>query len=214
MKIKVLLILVLLCVFGLLAAPDGFAAIYKYIDKNGMVTFADDLQSIPEQYRKNAVIVSGEAETEKKPMQQTPPQSRQETRLEHAAPSVEREQTTVDKIKESFFTNRAMISVMVVVSALFAFVILGIVDADHKKIIQIVRVVIVWGVSVYLIYAHAGDVVRLFRGAGNSIEDGRLKSEAKGKKAAKALKEMNELLLESENTSSPDSGNVVQEKRD
>jgi hypothetical protein len=42
------------------AASSSFAAIYKYIDNNGIICFSNDLQSIPEQCRATAKIVSGD----------------------------------------------------------------------------------------------------------------------------------------------------------
>jgi hypothetical protein len=65
---KTLLMTGLLLISGLSVTSTAFAAIYKYVDKNGMIYFADDLQSIPAQYRAAAKIVSGEA----KPGEQEP----------------------------------------------------------------------------------------------------------------------------------------------
>src|SRR3990170_8794848 len=40
---------------------DCFAATYKFVDKNGQVGFADDLQAVPEPYRATAVLIGGDA---------------------------------------------------------------------------------------------------------------------------------------------------------
>jgi hypothetical protein len=100
------------------------------------------------------------------------------------------------------------------VSALFAFVILGILDADHKKAIRIVRVVILWGMSVYLILAHVGDVVNMFRTVKGEVDTVQHDSEEKGKKAAKALKEINAFTKDIDNAASQVSGGVDPEKKD
>ena len=73
MKMKIRLILVIVLAMVLSATSNSFAAIYKYIDNNGIICFADDLQSIPEQCRATAKIVSGEQEEVRKPaIQQRP----------------------------------------------------------------------------------------------------------------------------------------------
>jgi hypothetical protein len=59
-----------------------------------------------------------------------------------------------------------------------------------------------WGMTVYLLFAHAGDVVHLFSAAGNEIESVHRQSEEKGKKAAKAAKSLNALIDQAEQTSS------------
>jgi hypothetical protein len=214
MNIKVLPMLALFFVLGLLVCPAGFTAMYKYIDTDGLICIADDLQSIPEQYREKAEIVRGKVEEEKKPLTENQPQARQEIKPEITAPSLAQEQAPVDGIKKRFIINKVMISIMIVVSALFAFVILGILDADHKKSVKIARVVILWGMSVYLIYAHAGDVVRLFGSTRNTIDAAHQKAGEKGEKAAKALKEMNALMQNVDNPDSQDAGGANPEKRD
>ena len=159
MKMQKRFFLVVVLAIVLSATSNSFAAIYKYIDENGIVCFANDLQSVPEKCRSTAKIVSGDQEEGRKPALLKQPQAQAEARPGNAALSTSREKAPIEVPAKSLFSGRALISLVVVVSALFAFVILGILDADHKKSIKIVRVVIVWGMSVYLIVAHAGDVV-------------------------------------------------------
>ena len=213
MKMKIRLILVFVLAMVLSATSNSFAAIYKYIDKNGIICFADDLQSIPEQCRATAKIVSGEQEEERKPALQKRPETQAEAMPGNASSS-DRGKVSIEGTVKSLFSSRLLISVVVVVSALFAFVILGIIDADHKKAIRIVRVVILWGMSVYLIVAHGGDVVHMFRTLEGKVDTVQRESEEKGKKAAKAIKEMNAFMEHGNNAASQDSGGVDPEKRD
>ncbi len=213
MKVQAWLLIVFVVVFAMFASSDSSAAIYKYLDEDGMVCIADDLQSIPEQYRETTKIVSGEAE-EEKPLYRNLPQTRLEKMPESTVLSPVPEQSPTGGIKKSFFANRVLISIIVVVSALFAFVILGIVDADHKKSVKITRMVILWGMSVYLIFAHAGDVVHLFRSTTNTIGAARQESVEKGKKAVKAMKELNALIQSIDNADPPDPESVDLEKND
>ena len=190
-KMKALFMLVIVVVLGFLATSDGFAAIYKYSDKDGMIYFADDLQSIPEQYRATAKIVSGEVEEKKKPSIQPQSPVQSEARPAVPAPSLSQEKGPIEGVSKSVFSSRILISVIVVVSAVFSFVILGLYDEDHKKSIKIIRVVILWGLSIYLLYAHAMDVVHLFSQASGKIEAVQEESAEKGRKTGKKIKEFN-----------------------
>jgi hypothetical protein len=61
MRVRLIVIIGLVFLFGFLSAQQSSAAIYKYVDKDGLITLVDDLQSVPEEYRASAKIVSGEA---------------------------------------------------------------------------------------------------------------------------------------------------------
>ena len=212
MQTRLMLAFVLAIVFS--ATSNSFAAIYQYIDKNGILCFADDLQAIPEQCRATAKIVSGEQEEESKSAIQKQPQVQEEAKPGAAASSTEREKVSIGGYVKILFSGRVLISVIVVVSGLFAFVILGILDADHKKGIKIVRLVILWGMSVYLIVAHAGDVVNIFRTIEGKVDAVQRESEEKGKKAAKTMKEINAFIQHVDNAASQDSGGADPEKKD
>jgi hypothetical protein len=215
MRVNVLFMMVLFCVIGLSIASDGFAAIYKYTDKDGMIYFADDLQSVPVQYRPTARIISGEAKVDEKPSlnqkQQTP---LSETGKNELMPAVAQEKSFLETVRKGSFGNRALISAIVVISAIFAFIILRILDADHKKPVVIARVVIVWGVSVFLLYAHAGDVINGFSSMWKRIDNAQQRSEEKGKKAAQAIKKLDTLIEHAEKMASSDPGEAGQERKE
>jgi len=206
MSMKALL-MVLFIIFAVSLSSDALAAIYKYVDKDGMIYFSDDLQSIPEQYRAAAKIVSGETkeEEEKRPVTQYQEKARMETGMNDDRSS---------GAQQKPFGSRALTSAIIVVSAMFTFVILGILDIDHKKAVKIVRVIVLWGVSVYLLFAHAGDVVHVFSSMGNHVESVQRESEEKGKKAAKALKALDTLTEQAGKSSLPDRGGTEPEKKE
>lgn len=196
----VLLFVLLLCLFGTM---DAAAAIYKYVDKDGLVTFADDIQAVPPEFRARAVIVSGEQREEDVRPQQPQSLPKEETILKTGEPTPVqlRLNEGVETRGKRSFSSGALISAIILVSAVFLFVILGIIDADHKKIIQIARVVIIWLVSVFLLYSHAGDVVYFFRSIGSNVEGARRESGEKGKKAAEAMKALNTVVEHVEKSS-------------
>jgi hypothetical protein len=209
MRNKLLLVLGLVCAFGILSVQDSRAAIYKYVDKDGLINFADDLQSIPAPDRGTAKIVSGEpAETNAtSPAKNDQVKAQAGTGTPEAAPAAapaagqEKQQPVESRGKTEFFGKRALTSVIIIVSTAFAFIILGILDIDNKKIVTVVRVILMWGMTVYLLYVHAGDVVGLFSTMGAKMQSVHQKSEEKGKKAARALKNLNALVDQAEQSS-------------
>lgn len=218
MRNKLLLVLGLVCVFGI-SVQDSHAAIYKYVDKDGLINFADDLQSIPVLDRGTAKIVSGEPEE----TSATSPAKKDQTKVQtgvtipEAAPvaapaSGQEKQQPVGPVKTGLFGKRALTSVIVIVSTVFAFIILGILDIDNKKIVTVVRVVLLWGMTVYLIYVHAGDVVGLFGTMGDTMQSFQKKSDERGKKAARALKNLNALVDQAEQSSADPAATETEKK--
>jgi len=212
MRLTFLFMLCLCCLFVFLATQPSYAAIYKYLDKDGMICFANDLQSIPEQYRATAKIVSGETDEETR----TPPQHQQTSEQPDGkggqASSTALESPADQQNETGFFSKRVLLSTIVVVSAVFAFMVLGILEADHKKAVVIARITLVWAVTVYLLFMHAGDAIRLVRTTGGAIEDAKHRSEEKGRKAAKTIKTLNEMVQETGEASSHEPAETVRDK--
>ncbi len=199
-KKNFVLISTFICCIGLVWAQPGSAAIYKYTDRDGMLNFADDLQSIPAEYRASAKIAGAQTETNgpsvssKEVTQQKPVETPEPGPTVTPASSPAVTQPTQVPVTPVSFGRRMLISIIVVVSALFVFVILKILDTDHKKSAAVARIVILWGMTVYLLYAHTGDVVRLFKKADNELTAAQRQSAEKGAKAVKAMKALNELV--------------------
>ncbi len=198
MNLKVLFVFVLFVVFSVSLPPNGLAAIYKYTDKDDMIHFVDDLQSVPEQYRSSAKIVNGEDKEEIKKQSSQPPAQTETKKAEISTSNI------AEKVEAAPFGKRAIISAIIIVSALFAFVILNRLDMDNKKVISITRIIILWGISIFLLYAHVGDVVSVFSSIGGKIENTQQQAEEKGKKAAKAIKAMDAIIERAEDRAATD----------
>jgi hypothetical protein len=201
MRSRLFFMLAVVFVFGLAAAGNCDAAIYKYVDDAGIINFADDLQSVPAQYRATAKIVSGEAvEKPAGPAPQGQPKTDAETvgqAVPHeAAPAADAGESEKSETPASPFIKRAVISLVVVVTVVFAFLMLGNFQAEHLKAVRAARIFILWGASVYLIYAHAGDLMRVIGAMGDKVDAVQQQSAEKGKKAAKAAKALNAVLEE------------------
>lgn len=188
MKRKYPLAVILYCLPGLIVAPDVSAAIYKYVDKDGIVCFADDLQFIPAKYRSKAVIVDGEAKEEIKESGPVVAYPRKEQSTEIAG---ERESRPSRSL--SF---RLMVSTAVVLAMALVFIILmkQAFVTENKKVYSIIRASFIGILSLYLIIAHGRDVLTVFGMAGKAIDDAQQRSAEKGKKAAEAIKKLDALF--------------------
>lgn len=214
MKIKFLLLLSLFCFFAFLSAEHSHAAIYKYLDKDGLISFANDLQSIPEQYRASAKVVSDDTDQENRQSIQNRQTLGQAAGNHGDVQALVHDKAVETRNENSIFNNRLLLTATVVVSAVFAFIILGILETDHKKTIAVVRIALVWAVAIYLLIAHAGDAVRMVRTVGGTIEDTKHQSEEKGKKAAKAVKAWGALMEQAAQAPASDSPDIDREKKE
>lgn len=177
----------------LIVSSDGIAVIYKYTDKNGVISFADDLQSVPPQYRITAKIVSGE-EKEEKNIQENQKQQNALQEIKNVGLSSKRENTDFLRNDKNSPSSKLLVSVVVIVSVFFIFATFRIMGLNNKKPIAIARVAIFCSASVYLLYAHSGDVIGAVRSIESKIESVQQTAEEKGKKAARTLKAVNTLV--------------------
>jgi hypothetical protein len=210
MRTKFLFLLSLCCVIFFLSEQYSDGAIYKYVDKDGVISFADDLQSIPEQYRVNAKVVSDADDQENRQSMERRGQAEKHEDVQ----GMHQDHATDTEHENIFIKKRILMTVLVVVSAGFVFIILGILETDHKKKVAIARVALVWAVAIYLLIAHAGDAVRMIRTVGGTIDEVKHQSEERGRKAAKAVKAMNTLADEVGQVSTTDASEQDREKKE
>lgn len=180
------------CLGIMVFVRNSDAAYYKYIDKDGVVCFADNLQVIPEQYRAKAVIVETEAKDDE---------------IKPAGPAVFKTEPapTAAEVKQEVkaprpLSTRLMISGAVGFGALLIFVVINSQPElkENKKVLSLVRGSLMAVVSLYLVFAHAGDVMTLFGAAGKTVEEVQQQSAEKGRKAAQAVKSLDALFEEAQ----------------
>lgn len=212
MKRVGLFLVITVAVFGFFAEMSGHAATYKYTDKDGNVGLADDLGSIPAQYRATAVLISGSSkEDSPSPDAQLDPKLQGQPAVQtDTAPPVltpqaasapaEVVQAPRQETQGQPFSIRLAISIGVVIAAIFVSVFLGKISAmhGHDRAIHILRVSLSWLVVVYLVVAHAKDVMTLAKIAGGHVQSVSEQSAKKGEKAAKAIKTMEAVLDQAE----------------
>jgi len=176
---------------------ESQAVIYKYVNDKGIPTFADDMQKVPEQFRAQAVIVSGgnefDAYTEQeKARLAAEERTRQE--LANATP------VQVEKPLSSRLI-RSGIAVCIFIALLF---VTAHFDALREQAQLLLR--IRTGLAVLLVLflgvTHGRDVIGLFGKVGetmpNPVSSIQERSAERGKKAANAYKALGKALEQGE----------------
>ncbi len=197
-KIRIVCLFVL-AALGLLFARESCAAFYKYVNDKDVVSFADNLQSVPEKYRATAVIINDgtvddEAKTATKPVVNKALEAPTATVANTTGKSASKEPAS--------FSSRLFISLGVVLSSLIIFsVISKRTDMrENKKFLFVMRSILITLVSIYLVYAHERDVAGVFSMASHAVDDVKHHSEEKGKKAARTIKSLDALFEQAQKT--------------
>lgn len=194
MKKILIVFAVLHCLLGISFVNESEAAIYKYIDKDGIVSFADNLQSIPEKYRSTALIVDGESkDDEAKPSRPVTVDKAAEEPLpeEASKPQSQGPKPLSVRLTMSAVVSLGLLLIFIVVSNQTPL-------KENKKVLSILRTSLIGILSFYLLVAHVKDVMGLFGTAGKAIDDVQQRQAEKGKKAAQAMKKLDGLIQETQ----------------
>ncbi|HAK59501.1 MAG TPA: hypothetical protein DCO77_03830 [Nitrospiraceae bacterium] len=180
----------LFCMIGILCAGDGFAALYKYINKDGTIGFTDNLQSVPEEYRKTAVLVKT---TVRKPRNDGKDPRHGIDNEDAPAAALHPASVPMGGNKaggKARFSIRVLRSLFVIIVAALIILVLSRYShlRDRKKVLHAVNGALIALVSLFVIYSHARDVVTLFTKTGNAIEDRKDEAREKGEGAARFIK--------------------------
>jgi uncharacterized membrane protein YcjF (UPF0283 family) len=192
--LSALLFLVLLG-FG---ARPAFADIYRYVNEEGVISFVDNLESVPEKYRATAVNTTAVEE-------QNRLQSQAEPQTNIATSQVAPREEPAHKMT---FTTRLLMTAVAV------FVWFGILFAikrtgefkGREKVLPTTQIALGCIFLVYLVMVHGKDVVSLFTLAGSKIEAVQEKQAQRGKKAGQAIKALNKFMDEAGKQPPPDQG--------
>jgi len=206
MKKMFLISVAVIFVLALFLARDSFAVLYKYVDKDGVVCYADDLQSVPEKYRPKAVIFSGELKNEPKLTS-----GRQETHdvMLSASPAVG-DASSPPLREEKPFSKRLANTIIVMTVLVVIYVVLErlkevVESRKYDKIVPLARIGLSAVAVLYLAFAHVNDVIHGVAGVGKSVEQAKERSATKGKNAAEAIKALDAFLESAEKEQGPSS---------
>jgi hypothetical protein len=187
---------------ALLGTAD--AVTYKYIDNAGNIGFADDLQTIPEQYRSQAVLIEGELKEEPASTAATGTVVPVIQSATAAAPAAEQPQAEapLPPLQGTSpgrpLSMRLLISGGIGIGLLVLVTLIGRLLAGDAQ--RQVRTYLTTGATVlflfYLVYAHGKDVLAMVRMAGAAVDDVQRKSAEKGQKAADGIKKLDALFEE------------------
>ncbi len=194
---KVLIVMPLLSLLSIILIQGSFADIqkyYKYIDKNGTECYADNLQSIPEEYKKKAVIISVQFKKD---------ESRQsEVQSENGVPSsaTENKKETAkiidkEKVKEAiegFVRSSLFKFIAVIIGFLLVFIIVGKVSSSlgHRGIGTLLRIALALLVLLYVFNSYLEEIVGAFTMLKEEVMGVKKQAEERNEKADKTMNEL------------------------
>ncbi len=196
MKSYWFLLVLLCCVFAVFEKAE--AVTYKYTDQNGLLCFADDLQSIPEQYRSHAVLVEG-GQSEKPA---TGAGVAAGGAGEQAKAPVASASAAAMAVKPRTGGMPISIRLLITFCVLVCVIIMAGVVSRLPKFSEdtLARISLRSGTAIlvllYIIVAHGRDIVTVMRMAGNAVDSVQAKSAEKGKKAAEGIKRLDAMFEE------------------
>lgn len=177
----------LIAVLILVIGRESQAVIYKYENEKGVPTFADDMQKIPEQYRAQAVIVTGGNDYDA--------YAEQEKARLVVDERTRQEQQTAAPVKAEEPISRRLIRSGIAVGLFIALLFVAYhIDAlrEQAQVLSRIRTGLVVLLLVFLSVTHARDVIGLFGKVGGTVANPvaglQEKSAERGKKAADAYK--------------------------
>jgi hypothetical protein len=186
-------LIILLFVLIFAVGRESQAVIYKYVSEQGVPTFADDMQKIPEQYRAQAVIVTGGNDFDAYAEQEKARLAAEErTRQEQlSAAPVKTEQPLSSRLIRSGIAVGLFIALLFVTAHFDAL-------REQVQLLFRVRAGLVVFLLLFLTVNHGRDIMGLFGKVGdvipNPVASMQERSAERGKKAADAYKAMDRVL--------------------
>lgn len=150
---------------GLLLPSPSPAEVYKYVNKDGVVSYTDSLQAVPEKYRSKATAVKGLREQDERPADKAPADattlspkhgSRQAMPQQEQTPARQRiEENVRDFRDKGYWKPVGIILVLIVV-----FFLMGKAGGalGHKGVWTVLRVLVVLGLLSYFLYAYTDEM--------------------------------------------------------
>ncbi len=184
---------ILLFVIMFAIGRESLAVIYKYVNEKDVPTFADDLQKVPEQYRSQAVVVSGGNDYDAYDEQE-------KARLAAQARTAQEQQAAAPVRAEESLSGRLVRSGVAVGLFIALLFVATHIDAlrEQARVLSRVRTALVVLLVAFLGFTHARDVMGLFGKVGDTVTNPvasiQEKSAARGRKAAAAYKSMDKIM--------------------
>jgi hypothetical protein len=157
--------LFLLVLAGLLLPSPAVAEVYKYVNKDGVVSYTDSLQAVPEKYRKTATVVKDLREKEEKPAGQVTGGTasgtrKQEPQPQASTPVKEQLEQRVHDIREKGYWK----PVVVILGLIAVFFLMGKASdvLGHKGLWTVLRIFVVLGLMGYFLYAYTNEMAGVY----------------------------------------------------
>ncbi len=185
---QVALYALLFLVLSGFGARPAFADIYQYVNEEGVISFVDKLESVPEKYRATVVNTTA-VEKQDQVQSQTQPQTNIVPSQVALREEPAHKMTFFTRLLMTFFVVFAWLGILFAINKTGLF-------KGREKFLPATQVALGCLFLVYLVMVHGKDVAHLFTMAGNKIEAVQEKQAQRGKKAGQAIKALNKFMDE------------------
>jgi hypothetical protein len=141
------------------------AEVYKYVDKNGVVSYTDSLQAVPEKHRSKATIVKGLREKEEKPSDKTSSEPVTTTVKQDGQPEPQQKdqlpvKKQIEKKVQDLKDKGYWKPILIILAFIAVFFILGKASRvmGHKEVWTVLRILVVLGLIAYFFYAYTKEM--------------------------------------------------------
>ena len=154
------LVSLIVSIFIVISVQDGFAVIYRYVDDNGTVCFADRQQAIPDKYRGSAVIVNTEPADGSPGKGGSAVGKEPGTAEKEKSPPAEGMKATV----QTLLKNRLLHLFASLLGFVLVFALIGKISSalNHKQVGSVLRILLIAGTMTYLLSLHAQEIGGIF----------------------------------------------------
>lgn len=152
-------------IFVCLIHSTSSAEVYKYVNKDGVVSYTDSLQAVPEKYRKNANVVKGLREKEEKPADKASAgpadatvkqEGQQAPQQKDQLPVKQRIQKKVQDLRDKGYWK----PVIIILALIAVFFLMGKASRamGHNEVWTVLRIIVVLGLLAYFFYAYTDEL--------------------------------------------------------
>lgn len=168
--------LVFLATVLLAQASLSSAEIYKYVNKDGVVSYTDSLQAVPDKYRTKATVVKGLREKEEKPADKAA-DSTASSAAKQEGPQAQKQQETlpvkkqIEKKVQDLKDKGYWKPILIILAFIAVFFLLGKASETlgHKGLWTILRLLVVLGLLVYFFYAYTREMSGVYSSLSDQV---------------------------------------------
>ncbi|MBA4371751.1 MAG: hypothetical protein C0402_02690 [Thermodesulfovibrio sp.] len=166
-----------LAVAVFLTPGQSSAEVYKYVNKDGVVSYTDSLQAVPEKYRSKATVVKGLREQEEKPADKTSSTPTTSAAKPDAQPVPQQKDRVpvkqqLEKKIQDFSEKGYWKPILIILAFIAVFFLMGKASdtIGHKGLWTALRFLVVLGLLAYFFYAYTKEMSGVYSSLSEQVK--------------------------------------------